>query len=301
MSFASKIKENIGEGVPDDRKFGEWNGVPYEHIFKDLSDNFIDGICQEKCSVKGDIKGYIKYHRGAKHMNSSQVMCINFFKKFFEKPEYEHILLDVLRQSGINIQPEESIEKAAFEYVPDKKEGTNFDFCIVLNCGRKITFEVKYTEAEFGRISYDKNDPDKYNRKWDKIYKEKISSGYYLKGLNIGKKEFYDNYQINRNILYAEENDYVLFLTPKENDADGILKGRDYIDGLNNPNVKNLYWKDIADLTMKAVENNRELCDYYSKFYDKYISILLKAKSLQMKSKSDSRNYDRKIKGGAPS
>lgn len=74
-------------------------------------------------------------------MNSSQVMCINFFKKFFEKEEYEGYLLAVLQCCGISIE-EYKIENAVFEYEPDHEEGTNFDFYLILDDGKKFLLSV---------------------------------------------------------------------------------------------------------------------------------------------------------------
>ena len=64
---------------------GMWNGKEYQHICKKLALNFIDGKVPLMADFKGSLSGdKIKYHHGAAHLNSSQVMCISFFKKFFE-------------------------------------------------------------------------------------------------------------------------------------------------------------------------------------------------------------------------
>lgn len=271
-AFAKIIQERMGSAVSDQTPRGEWNGVEYKHIYSNLRNNFIDGSYPKESCIKGDLPNTaIKYHRGASHMNSSQVMCISFFKKFFEKPEYECILLDILKSNGIEIAAEDQIEAAAFEYEPCTKERTNFDFFILLHSGVKISFETKYTESEFGGISPDKNDPHRYDRKWDEIYKDMVSECPFLA---IGKEEFYENYQINRNIVYAGVADYALFLTPAANHENGIEKGRTYIDRLNHLHIKILYWEEITEKTRKSVCDFSELREYYEKFYDKYIRIL---------------------------
>ena len=272
-TFAIKIQERMGSAVPNWIPRGVYDKKVYDHIFLKLSDNFIDEECPEKYDIKGDLMrgAAIKYHSYAKHMNSSQVMCISFFKKFFEKPEYENILLDILRSSEIEISAEDRIEAAAFEYEPCHKERSNFDFFILLHSGVKISFEIKYTESAFGGINPDKNDPYKYDRKWDDIYKDMVSECPFLA---IGKEEFYENYQINRNIAYAGADDYVLFLTPAANHERGIEKGRKYIDELNHSHIKNLYWEKILEKTKTSVCDFSELREYYEKFYDKYIRIL---------------------------
>lgn len=204
-------------------------------------------------------------------MNSSQAMCINYFKRFFEKTEYEKYLLVILREAGIQVEQDENIQAAAFEYEPNAKERTNFDFYLVLTSGKRISFEIKYTEDEFGGISYDKDDPDKYNRKWNDVYQEMVQRSPFL---SLDKESFYKNYQVNRNIVYARSEDYVVFLTPKANDAKALIEGRNYIDEMRNPHILNIYWEDVDKITQNAVEGYEELKDYYSKFYCKYIEIL---------------------------
>lgn len=272
-TFAKKIQRMMGERVPDYIPRGSWQGHTYAHIFTDIEINFIDGMCPKFCNIKGELTDtVIKYHKGAAHMNSSQVVCISFFKKFFEKPEYENYLLEVLRKSGISIEQDEKIVSATFEYEPCEKEGTNFDFYLVLTGGKRISFEIKYTEAEFGGISVDKEESGKYDKKWDEIYKGMVDQSPFL---NVNRETFYKTYyQINRNIVYAKADDYVVFLTPSANDAKALVAGRNYIDGMKNPHICNLYWEDVIGITQNTVKDCEELKDYYLKFHHKYIEIL---------------------------
>lgn len=271
-TFAVKIQERMGSAVPDWIPRGKWNNVEYKHIYLNCRNNFIDEEYPRKCCIKGDLSNAdIKYHQGKEHMNSSQVMCINFFKKFFEKPEYEYLLLDILRNCGIEIDVEDQIKTAIFEYEPCSKEGTNFDFFMMLHSGVKISFEIKYTESEFGKTSPDKKDPHKYDRKWDNIYRDMVSVCPFL---SVDQEAFYKNYQINRNISYAGADDYVIFLTPEANRESGIEMGRKYIENLHSSHIKNLYWEDIAAKTKETVRGFSNLSAYYDKFYNKYIKIL---------------------------
>lgn len=92
--------------------------------------------------------------------------------------------------------------------------------------------------------------------------------------IQCNEDAFYTNYQINRNIAYVKEGDSVIFLTPKANNAQGMEKGRKYIDNLKNCNICNLYWEEIVEALLEMVKNLPELHDYYMKFYNKYIHIL---------------------------
>ena len=271
MTFDAKIKEAMSENADEALTGGLWQGKAYKHIYKDMKYNFIDEKYPENSNLKGTLSiDKIKYHRGASHMNSSQALCINYFKKFFEKPCWEKVFVNILRDARLEI-PSDEITDAIFEYVPDSEEMTSFDFYLVMGDGSHISFEIKYTEGEFG-IPSSKN-PGAYHAKWENIYCEMVQCSNYL---DCDEAGFYDEFQINRNICYTGDIDTVVFLTPKANNSKGILKGRKYIDYLNGqfPNITNLYWEDIMDCTMKRVSDDEELLDYYSKFKKKYIEIL---------------------------
>ena len=274
VPFAKKIQEKMGTMMKKSGKIGGiWHGRTYDHICLCVEDNFIDGQKPLKCDVKGELTHEeIKYHFGATHLNSSQIVCISFFKKFFERPEWEHFLLDMLKQCGLDIGLS-SINNAVFEYELDKKERTNFDFYLVLDNKTRISFEIKYTESEFGGISPDAKDPDKYHNKWKQIYAMMVQQSPFL---NCDETSFYSNYQINRNIVFAKQNDFVLFITPKANDTPGIISGRDYIDKVSKtyPNIRNLYWEEVVEVLLSLVNENPELFEYYSKFKTKYINVL---------------------------
>ena len=143
---------------------------------------------------------------------------------------------------------------------------------LIFDDGKRISFECKYTETEFGGISSDKRDPNKYNkkynRKWDHIHKNLVADSIFL---FTDKKEFYRHYQINRNIVYADSGDYVLFLTPRANDAKGICDGRTYIDNMENQHIRNIYWEDMIQITLLTVAECEPLKDYYFKFKSKYL------------------------------
>ncbi|MDO4966359.1 MAG: hypothetical protein Q4E51_06580 [Lachnospiraceae bacterium] len=274
--FAKRVREKMGAAVPSDVPRGTWknkrSGNEYNHIYQEIRENFIDGIQLTRCDMKGDLSGKdINYHVDATHMNSSQVMCINYFYKFFEHPDFEAYLLTILMSFGIEIDIKDNIRSASFEYVPNATERTSLDFYMVLESWMAISFEIKYTEHRFGLPKKDPNDPDKYKRRWNNIYKDMVKQSSHL---NLGKRAFYNNYQINRNILYANSCDYVLFITPRANDSMGICRGRSYIDSLENDHIRNIYWEDLIQKTLEVVDKCDELKEYYQKFYDKYIGVL---------------------------
>lgn len=296
-NYGAYVREQIVNTISDEKTGREWRKGDggRKHICLELRDNFIDQKFPEQCCIKGNLfKESIGYHIYSHSLNSSQVMCISFFKKFFENAEYEKYLVAALKECGLRIDNDVTVTDAIFEYVPDKKENTNFDFYMILSNEKYISFEIKYTEAEFGGIGKRKGDnPNKYGEKWENYYKTLVKNCPYLKNqeecdngykcienakLNSKACEktkecqiyrFYSHYQINRNISWAEKDtDIVVFLTPRENES--LNKGRVYIEGFNNPNIKNLYWEDLIAIVLKHVEQDEDLRTYYTKFKKKY-------------------------------
>ncbi len=190
---------------------GEYRGKSYAHILpkENLKSNFLEGV-----TILIDIH----LHMYAHHLNSSQVMCINFFQPLICNNDGKALLLTILEKTGaINLPQNARIEEVSFEKVFCSNEDTNFDFYIKLVTGEQVFFEIKYTEDGFGKIHPDKNNPTKYQDKWGNIYKNHISSSLLLKEIN--QNDFYANYQIWRNVSFIKkESDYVVFIFPFENE-----------------------------------------------------------------------------------
>ena len=295
--YEAVVKERMMKKVPNELLGGTFRGKVYPHIFKELKDNFIDESYPIKKCLKGNLTdAEIKYHY-AEHLNSSQTMCIAYFKKFFETRENELLLAEILMMQGIDIAGCGGFTDAVFEHIPYAKEGTNFDFYLKLANGKQITWEIKFTESEFGVTTKNSGAKDKYITKYKQIYIPMSQNcAYYdncpdvycedYKCLNIGVLtdnccandkcsiyKFYKYYQIRRNILYArDKGDYVLFLTPKENHA--LDDGRAYIEQYavdsSTDCIRNIYWEDVLETTLRVVSNEQELLDYYTKFKAKY-------------------------------
>lgn len=293
-SYEKSVKDRMAKKFPGELVGGAFRGRTYLHVFRNLKDNFIDGEVQIKKCLKGNLTdANIKYHY-AEHMNSSQTMCISYFKKFFEKKEYEDLLSRILENQGINVEGDEFTD-AVFEYIPYAKEGTNFDFYLRRDTGQQITWEIKFTEREFGGTTKGGAN-DKYIEKYKCVYIPMLRQCTYyshsdvecndykclMTGVvtdncceqdNCSIHEFYKYYQIRRNILYARnKGDYVLFLTPRENTA--LDKERTYIEQYaekwGTDCIRNIYWEELLKTTLEIVASVPDLFAYYLKFKEKY-------------------------------
>ena len=276
MDFKEKVLENLKkykEGRLDIKEYGKYNYrgkiVKREHILPEglENKNFIQGVTSSEKLKSQDIK----LHNCYSHLNSSQVMCINFFEKIrTDENVLRNLILNLL-----DVKLEGKIV-SAFEYEPNNKEGTNFDFYI--ECGEiKIYWEIKYTEGKFATTNANKvsHTGEKHIERYNKVYKGIFEKSKYLK--NLGSDNFFDNYQIYRNISYIKnDNDYVVFLYPYEdvkldNQIKNVIKRHKCED-----NVFAIDWGEIYKILFDIIKNDENYRKYYLEFEGKYLKYIVK-------------------------
>lgn len=261
--FKFKVLESLIDYKEKELKIfkdGVWRNNTYKHILpKDYED---------KNFLLDEVQNYVKsnkisMHHGSSHLNSSQVMCINFFQPLI----HHNLLKEFLKIINIDFF-NVNIESFGFEHIENLLEGTNFDFYIKMKNGERIFFEIKYTEDGFGRAKNDSSHKNKIQHVYDKMAK---NSKYFKSGIT-DQEDFLKNYQIYRNLMYIQnEKDYVVFIYPFDNDnlhvqLKNILSENKY------PNAINLDWKKICLDIINYAKENKELSDYYTEFQRKYIN-----------------------------
>jgi Restriction Endonuclease associating with ARP len=192
-------------GVAED---GEWRGRKYAHILP---------AAQRRLNILARIREPfwdwfagrgIKLHRDFCHLNSSQALCFNLFFPFVAGgPKSLQRILDAL---GIR---DEAVCGATFEYQPDDREGTSFDFMIPMASGARVYFELKYTESQFGKVAADAE----HSAKFERVYRPRLAERF-TEPL-CREAGFLAHYQIARNIwhLNGQSGDIAVFLYPKSN------------------------------------------------------------------------------------
>jgi hypothetical protein len=236
--------------LPEDRKI--LNLLPTYRI---SLDKYLENNKQE-------LKKHIYFH----HLNSSQAMCLNFFYPLIEEKELDIILkLIGFENEEINygktcFEKESDIEKSNKNY-----RATNFDLYIETVSGKKIFFEIKYTEQEFGKAK-----PDTIHiNKFDDVYKGNLKV---IKDEYCEPDVFFENYQILRNLICITKESYVVFLYPEKNKRiktqaesakSKILKS----EVANN--LINLTWEDVlnfAELNIKSSKIKEQLKSFREKY-----------------------------------
>lgn len=241
---------------------GKWQGKgSYSHIlqFKEniknvqnrknkhkvvCEKNILPGILTDKFTWKD-------MHKYAHHLNSSQVLCYNFFRPLItEESHPTDELIRLLEKIEIKILSSAICE---FEYCPDKKEKTQFDFHIK-DGDIEVFFEIKYTEQGFGKAKKD----DSHEEKFTTIYKKYLAKQKCLKWVPTFKdenlkeefEEFANHYQLYRNaIRVTDEKKHVVLLYPESN-TEAEKEARRFIEEKikeeYKKNVLCLHWEDIV-------------------------------------------------------
>ena len=249
---------------------------PYDHIIsnpKDSKDR--ESIVNEYLLLPDvpKIQGEIKLHPDAHHMNSSQIMCYNFFRPLLKeynknkkdyKPSDE--LVDLVGKI-IDTPLENKNSSCKFEYIQPNTDTTNFDF--YLKCGDvEVFFEIKYTEKEFAK----KKITPESELQYEKVYKPMISKAEHIfKDKVISASDFLKNFQLLRNAIRAiDNNKYVVFICPRAHDnlVNQYNKFKEqFLSPKGEEHVKLVTWESLLTAAENILISQGEFCK-------RYISIL---------------------------
>ena len=260
MSYATNRRKHLEKYADDTLPVGgKWQGKgEHPHIlqFEESENdtqrrkNKYDVVCKYNLleGVGRDLFLIKTMHRFAHHLNSSQVLCYNFFRPLVKLEEgYKYAtptedLVSLLNSWGITITKE---AHCYFEYNDKKGDGTQFDFYIK-DSAVEVFFEIKYTEYGFGKADDDK----KHREKFEGIYKTLLKEQKCLKQIPGKCEDFVGDYQLYRNsIRLTSKNQFLVLLYPAKNsraesEADLFIKKNindDYKD-----NIKCIHWEDIV-------------------------------------------------------
>ena len=227
---------------------GLWRKKPYCHIL------FAENKAQKKEAIKKNLLKGVKAdmlvnpHTDAHHLNSSQILCYNFFRPLIDKNGgASQSLVDLLLNQGISI---EKGAKCTFEYEDDLGDETQFDFHIKSG-ETEVFFEIKYTENSFA--SYSKESSARTQ------YKERYAVQFGKQNCLVEKpqdeddfiKKAKNDYQLYRNtVRITDKKKYVVLLYPGENES-VEKQAKEFVETKVKPeyqeNIKRVYWENIVD------------------------------------------------------
>ncbi len=161
-----------------------------------------------------------KLHRYAHHLNSSQIMCYNFFRpQLDDNKQVKEPLIKLLQSIGVFFNETNESAEAEFEYEDEKSKEpyrkTSFDFFIKMGETR-VYFEIKYTENGFGTCEDDKK--GEHRKKFNNYYKGEMKKCGIIKKSAINWNEtFRKYYQLVRNAIKVGEKSFVVIITDERN------------------------------------------------------------------------------------
>jgi len=237
-------------------------------------------------------------HQYAHHLNSSQIMCYNFFRPQLDgEANVQNPLINLLKVLVGNFYCDEDKPKACFEYVDksseEPKRKTNFDF-FVEDGTTKIYFEIKYTENGFGTCDYGEktkeNDKTEnpHKTKFDNYYRGKMEKcGLFRQNVIEWNKTFCNYYQLIRNAINVDEYSFVVIITDKRNASTNNQIESFKTNMLNEsaPYLSHLIFKTWQEMLELAHEND---------FSDKHMS---EFREKYLKSKDETKNSFRFSRG----
>ncbi len=279
ITFREKILKHLikwrKEEIKESGK-GKWRGKYYKHILpKELAKLNILAEYREKFyNYNEENKDKIKFHECFAHLNSSQAMCINFFYPLYENKKLDLILEFIgFKEEKVDYNTVKFEKESDIEKNKGMRNPTSFDFYFETDSKKKFFFEIKYTEKEFGKAN---NKPDRQAENYNNIFrsilecKEKIIK-IDAENEESKKEKFSDNYQILRNLICIDDNSYVVFLYPKDNEY--ILKAaaasKSFLQPDYNNHLINKTWEEVILFAVNK-SKSENIKEYLDKFKKKY-------------------------------
>ncbi len=255
-NYKTKMFPNLSDGIwKNNKQF-------YPHILPEINkhDNLLKPYKNEIISYIDNCR--IKLHSNFHHLNSSQALCLNFFFPLLQEKRLE-IITNLLQFSNETVNYNKlNFEKDGVE-VKHGRVSTKFDFYFETISGKKIYFEIKYTEEGFGKAKINET-------KFEEVYTKYLNP--IAENLH-DLKQFYNNYQILRNLIHIDENSYVIFIYPKDNirikkDAERVKT--DFLRPLFKDHFYSLTWEECFEKVSGSILDSR-LKSQLNDFKEKYI------------------------------
>ncbi|MFH5836224.1 PGN_0703 family putative restriction endonuclease [Proteiniclasticum sp. C24MP] len=244
------------------------NGRTYSHILpeKYYEMNFSREVKEKLVGSK--YLSSIHWHRYSHHLNSSQVMAVNFFYPLLRYRELDTLLGLMGMEDEIIYDPSHISFSKISEIENTQGRKTCFDFYFKLKSGKDVYVVAKYTEG-----CYERALDEDYLRKYEETYRPLLEQSEIIKEEHKNQKVFLENYSCMRNLVHLSRDSYLLVIYPRENwkvrskaltAEEKILK--DDFKGHYLPVV----WEDLLELLIEKMKNNDVARFYESWFKDKY-------------------------------
>lgn len=240
----------------------------YGHILrdKDYERNFPFQVTDKLLNSK--FLKPIKWNRYSHHLNSSQVMTVNFFYPLIRYRELGAFLALAGIEDEVVYDPEhlQFIKTSNKENIEGRK--TFFDFYMKLKSGREVFIETRYTEGAYGRANN-----ESHHDKYKELYESMLKSSLFVKEDYKNESFFLEHYNFMRGLVQMDENSTLLLLYPRENWAireKALFIKDQLITKSSQEQYIPLVWENVLEALMKNIKNNDVAYYYDGWFKDKY-------------------------------
>ena len=254
------LQEKLTEALGADAFGGAYKGKgSYPHILarhEDWPKLLLPGVRKE--AIPED-----QVQEFAHHVNSSQMLCVNFFEPLTREENLPLLQRFLSAVCGAEAGPIDPSKGSFFEYTPDGPFLTNFDFHAETQDGFRFFLEIKYTENGFATAP---GGASKRSRKSRDIFREQRERSLYLR--DMSEDDFFADYQVARNVVYVQgEKDFSLFVYPFANPA---LFLPEWTKPLSN--VVPLDWCRAVDVIDGLLPDGHPLHEHYHLLRERYLT-----------------------------
>lgn len=277
MSY-NNYKDLILKNMPKNQEPGLWQGKgePRSHILGNPQNQKEKAVLINDHSLLHGVEHIdpteIHLHQYAHHLNSSQIMCYNFFRPLMDNMNKDNNakkplvqIIEILTGKELS----KNVSSCRFEHIDKSGESTNFDFYFESG-DVKVYFEIKYTENFFSKKCSAANPQQQFNH----VYKPMIDI---VRDIifkkDVCQKDFLEQYyQLFRNSLRAtDENKFVFFVCPNAHKTLRKQFGRfadDYLNQIGKQRVRLITWEELVDIAKKQKGVNT------NQFEERYLNFL---------------------------
>ena len=244
------------------------NGRSYSHILpeKYYEMNFSRDVKDKLVGSK--YLSSIHWHRYSHHLNSSQVMAVNFFYPLLKYRELDTLLMLMGIEDEIVYDPSHISFSKISEIEETQGRKTCFDFHFKLKSGKEVYVMSKYTDGCYGKAL-----DEEFTKKYEETYKPLLEKSGIIKEEFKTEKFFLENYNFMRSLVHLSEDSYLLVIYPRENwqIREKALKVEEEIlnEGFKEHYIP-VVWEDLLDHLIDKMRNYDVARFYESWFKDKY-------------------------------
>ena len=244
------------------------NGRSYSHILpeKYYEMNFSRDVKDKLVGSK--YLSSIHWHRYSHHLNSSQVMAVNFFYPLLKYRELDTLLMLLGIEDEIVYEPSHISFSKISEIEETQGRKTCFDFHFKLKSGKEVYVMSKYTDGCYGKAL-----DEEFTKKYEETYKPLLEKSGIIKEEFKTEKFFLENYNFMRSLVHLSEDSYLLVIYPRENwqIREKALKVEEEIlnEGFKEHYIP-VVWEDLLDHLIDKMRNYDVARFYESWFKDKY-------------------------------